>query len=373
MSMRAGVFGAHLVILRLGDREETYVPSKGACLSPLDSPFRGTVSPVVSCSPAPRLSALRKLFGARMVAEGNHASFMWGIGVHMPVQKSATFREPPSSYADMTAEEVVGSFNAANKRLNTNYLLIMFVLLAVFVISIYVGGVLAGAVMLIFYVVVNSLASKKLSIGKAKLLNGLHDILLVDCDPKKYLDVVQCMMDTFKKKMDQRGLQLIAATCAAQLGCREDALQWIDRARASSRKDFAAGEKAVVDAVLSLAYTEPEDREKLEAVRADALALAGQNPKDANLQSSVHATLASIDVCLARQEGDFDRARRMVGEMVPEADCPQQIVDAEYRLGLIDGDEGDLESACEHMAYVADHANTLAVGRCARTWLDQHA
>ena len=290
----------------------------------------------------------------------------------MPVQKSATFREPPSSYAGMTAEEVVASFNAANKKLNTNYLLIVFVLLAVFIISIYVGGVLAGAVMLIFYVVVNSLAIKKLRIGKAKLLNGLHDVLLVDCDPKKYLDIVQCMMGAFKKKMDQRGLQLIAAMCAAQLGCREDALQWIDRARASSRKDFASGEKAVVDTVLSLVYTEPGDREKLEAVRADALALVGQNPKDANLQSSAHATLASIDARLAHQEGDFDRARTMVGEMVPEADCPQQIVDVEFRLGLIDGDQGNLESAREHMTYVAEHANTLAVGMHARTWLDQH-
>lgn len=290
----------------------------------------------------------------------------------MPVQKSATFRKPPSSYADMTAEEAVGSFNAANKKLNTNYLLIVLVPLAVFLISIYVGGVLAGAVMIIFYVVVNSLASKRLQIGKAKLLNGLHDILLVDCDPKKYLDVVQCMMDSFKKKMDQRGLQLIAATCAAQLGRREDALQWIDQARASSRKDFAAGEKAVVDNVLSIVYTEPEDRERLEAVRADAQALADQNPKDVNLQSRVHATLSSIDACLARQEGDFERARRMVDRMFPEADCPQQIVETEFLLGLIDGDEGDLESARERMTYVAEHANTLAVGTRARTWLDQH-
>lgn len=286
-----------------------------------------------------------------------------------------------SPYLDMDASRVI-EVQAKNVRRLKQFSLGSIVALGVIVLVVLLrGDLLISLVCVLAYVVAgrSTLTNQRRSMNA--LWDGVSCILTMDCDPEKYLQVLDGLLADGRVVPKGRSgrplresLSVWRGLCLALMGRDEEALEAVS--------GIGQGDPAGRSAERVLAYNQASLRLIVAADRGDAAGIdevvdvAGRLYDKLVLHDPLCAPaellLASARAEQALASGDLERAAELSEEVGEKAQTRQQRLSALFVHGRAADGLGDLPQAARDFSRVAEEGGTLAQRRRSEEWLAAH-
>jgi hypothetical protein len=286
-----------------------------------------------------------------------------------------------SPYLDMDVARVVEVQAKNVRRLKQFSLVSIAVLGAIVLVVLLRGNLLVSLVCILAYV----MAGRSTLVNQRRSMNALWDgvscILTMDCDPEKYLAVLDGLLaDGHVVPKGRSGRQLRESLsiwrglCLALMGRGDEALAAVE--------GIGQGDPTGRPTERVLAYNQASLRLIVAADRGDAAGIdevvdvAGRLYDKLVLHDPLCAPaellLASARAEQALATGDLARAAELSGEASEKAQTRQQCLGALYVHGRAEDGLGDVREAARDLSRVAGEGGTLAVRRRSEEWLAAH-
>jgi hypothetical protein len=269
-----------------------------------------------------------------------------------------------SPYADVSAQEAVRKLISRHRRIVLGALAVLIVCAASIIVQ---APSIKGFVVYAVDCLGVSLVTVALN---RRNFNGFTDILSADCNAQKMLEATSLLMGKRKRRRETPTYEVLYAMCSAQLGYDDIALQWVDKVESypglsTSNRLLACNVRAVVAGHRS-------DRDELANLRGRVSALCSGRRTSAAMRRTADLIVAWIDFALALEEGDWQRCNELLGAMSALSTTRHQKVGTERYRGLLAEARGDIATARDRYAFVAENGGDCYMARRSSEWLAAH-
>lgn len=190
----------------------------------------------------------------------------------------------------------------------------------------------------------------------------LQGVLITDCDPVKYLEIMRRLQQKDRKGRAKNTYGLEQAKALWYLGETEEMYRVLCSLELKKRQVLLKYSHLNLLGNYCLFHRQMED---FEACKNTLLAMRQEVKPGSRKDKQILEILEIWDCYAVRIEGERERERTLLTERLAKATCQIQMVNYFYRLAELDLDDGELENTRERLRYVCEHGGT--------TWMKREA
>lgn len=269
-----------------------------------------------------------------------------------------------SVYANVSAQEAVRRFLGRYRRI----MLGTSIMLTVFLISTLSQAPSTEGVV-IYAVACLCVLCVTVALNRRNFIR-LMGILSVDCDAQKMLEAMSLLMEKRKRRRETPTYEVLYAMCSAQLGCDDIALQWVGKVEATPK--LSLSNKLLACNVRMVVARHRDDWDALANARGRVVALCPSGRGFVVARRTADLIVTWIDFDLALKDKEWQRCNELLGSMQSLSTTRQQEVSMEHCRGMLAEAHGDMATARDRYAFVAENGGTCYMARQCSEWLAAH-